>query len=74
MRILLALDGSPCSAAALREVIERSWPAGTEVEVLSVAQGLQRRRRVGSSRRPRVPGYPRSRCSSCASASAETGL
>jgi nucleotide-binding universal stress UspA family protein len=36
MRILLAVDGSPCSDAAVREVAERSWPVGTEVKVLSV--------------------------------------
>lgn len=34
-RILLCLDGSEYSAAALRSVADRSWPAGTEVRLLS---------------------------------------
>lgn len=33
--ILLCLDGSEYSAAALRSVADRSWPAGTEVRLLS---------------------------------------
>lgn len=36
MKILLAIDGSPCSAAAVREVATRPWPAGSEVKILSV--------------------------------------
>jgi nucleotide-binding universal stress UspA family protein len=35
MRILLAVDGSPCSDAAVEEVARRPWPDGTEVRVLS---------------------------------------
>jgi nucleotide-binding universal stress UspA family protein len=37
MKILVAVDGSSYSQAALEEVARRPWPAGTEVEVLSVA-------------------------------------
>jgi len=36
MKVLLAIDGSQHSAAALEEVASRQWPAGTEVEVLTV--------------------------------------
>jgi nucleotide-binding universal stress UspA family protein len=36
MKILLAIDGSAHSGAALEEVASRRWPAGTEVEVLTV--------------------------------------
>ena len=36
MRILLAIDGSPSSDAAVDEVCRRPWPAGTEVRVLTV--------------------------------------
>jgi nucleotide-binding universal stress UspA family protein len=36
MKVLLAIDGSPHSAAALEEVASRQWPAGTEVAVLTV--------------------------------------
>ena len=36
MKILLAIDGSAHSAAALEEVASREWPLGTEVEVLTI--------------------------------------
>ena len=36
MRVLLAIDGSPFSEAAIAEVAERPWPQGTVVEVLTV--------------------------------------
>jgi len=36
MKILLAIDGSACSDAAVREVARRPWPAGTEVRLLTV--------------------------------------
>jgi nucleotide-binding universal stress UspA family protein len=36
MRLLVATDGSPCSAAAVRSVAQRPWPPGTEVEVVTV--------------------------------------
>jgi len=37
-RILVATDGSEFSAAALKSVAERPWPAGTEVKVISVPE------------------------------------
>ena len=35
MKILLAIDGSPCSAAAVEEVGNRPWPEGSTVKVLT---------------------------------------
>ena len=35
MKILLAVDGSPCSDAAVEEVVRRPWPEGSSVKVLS---------------------------------------
>jgi nucleotide-binding universal stress UspA family protein len=35
MKILLAIDGSECSMAAVDEVANRPWPPGSEVKVLS---------------------------------------
>jgi nucleotide-binding universal stress UspA family protein len=37
MKILLATDGSQYSELAARSVVERPWPAGTEVRIVSVA-------------------------------------
>lgn len=36
MRVLLAIDGSPFSEAAVTEVAERPWPKGTIIEILTV--------------------------------------
>jgi nucleotide-binding universal stress UspA family protein len=36
MKVLLAIDGSQHSAAALEAVASRHWPPGTEVQVLTV--------------------------------------
>jgi nucleotide-binding universal stress UspA family protein len=36
MKVLLAIDGSPHSQAALEAVASRDWPDGSEVEVLTV--------------------------------------
>ena len=36
MKVLLAIDGSKHSATAVEEVAARQWPAGTEVEILTV--------------------------------------
>lgn len=36
MKILLAIDGSPCSEAAVREVAARQWPERSVVKILSV--------------------------------------
>jgi nucleotide-binding universal stress UspA family protein len=35
MKVLLAVDGSPCSDAAVEEVARRSWPENTSVRVLT---------------------------------------
>ncbi len=36
MKVLLAFDGSEHSQAALAEVASRDWPAGTQIQVLTV--------------------------------------
>jgi len=38
MKILLAIDGSPCSNAAVEEVARRPWPQGSIVKVLTVVE------------------------------------
>ena len=38
MKILLAIDGSGFSQAALQSIIARPWPGGTEVKVLNVVE------------------------------------
>ena len=38
MKILLAVDGSACSDAAVNEVAARPWPEGSEVRVISVIE------------------------------------
>lgn len=38
MKILLAVDGSDCSRAAVDEVARRPWPAGSRVKILSVVE------------------------------------
>ena len=35
MRILLAIDGSPCSDAAVNELATRPWPASSEIRIVS---------------------------------------
>ena len=35
MKILLAVDGSPCSDAAVEEIVRRPWPDGSSVKVLN---------------------------------------
>ena len=35
MKILLAIDGSPCSDAAIEEVSRRPWPDGSSIKVLT---------------------------------------
>jgi nucleotide-binding universal stress UspA family protein len=35
MKILLAIDGSPCSEAAVEEVSRRPWPEGSTIKVLT---------------------------------------
>lgn len=36
MKVLLAVDGSPCSDAAVEEICKRPWPPASEVMVLHV--------------------------------------
>src|SRR5689334_22216474 len=38
MKILLAIDGSSFSTAAVEEVANRSWPEGSEVRIISVIE------------------------------------
>ena len=38
MRILLAIDGSQFSDAAVNEIAQRPWPANTEVRIMSVVE------------------------------------
>ncbi len=40
LKILVATDGSECSAAAVRSIASRPWPAGTEVKIVSAIQLL----------------------------------
>ena len=35
MKILLAVDGSPCSDAAIKEVADRVWPPHSEIRVIT---------------------------------------
>lgn len=37
MKILLAVDGSAYSDAAVEEIMKRPWPAGSEVKVITAA-------------------------------------
>lgn len=41
MRILLAVDGSPSSEAAVEEVCRRPWPPGSEVHVVTVLSPIE---------------------------------
>jgi nucleotide-binding universal stress UspA family protein len=38
LKVLLATDGSELSQRAARSIVERPWPAGTEIRVLSVVE------------------------------------
>jgi nucleotide-binding universal stress UspA family protein len=38
MKILLAIDGSEFSDAAVEEVANKPWPTGSEVKIISVAE------------------------------------
>src|ERR1044071_9063356 len=40
MKILLAIDGSTFSEAAVEEVAARPWPAGTEIKIISVVEPM----------------------------------
>lgn len=41
MRILLSLDGSPSSNAALEEVCRRPWPPGSQLYVITVLSPIE---------------------------------
>jgi len=41
MRILVAIDGSPSSEAAVDEVCQRPWPEGSEVRLITVRSSLE---------------------------------
>ncbi len=38
MKILLAVDGSPCSDQAVEEISRRPWPAQSEIKVLTAIE------------------------------------
>jgi len=38
MKILLAIDGSPCSEVAVEEVARRPWPPDTQARIISVVE------------------------------------
>jgi nucleotide-binding universal stress UspA family protein len=38
MKFLLAVDGSPCSLAAVDEIARRAWAPGSEVKILSAIE------------------------------------
>jgi hypothetical protein len=38
MRILIAIDGSPCSDVAVDEIARRPWPAGSIVRLIYVIE------------------------------------
>jgi len=38
MKILLAIDGSPCSGTAVAEVARRPWPEESQLRVISVVE------------------------------------
>jgi nucleotide-binding universal stress UspA family protein len=38
MKILLAVDGSPCSDAAVEEVKKRPWPSQSEVKIITAIE------------------------------------
>jgi nucleotide-binding universal stress UspA family protein len=38
MKILLAIDGSPCSKTAVSEVARRPWPGDSQLRVVSVVE------------------------------------
>jgi nucleotide-binding universal stress UspA family protein len=41
LKILIAVDGSEYSAAAVEQVARRGWPEGTTIDVLSAAEEFQ---------------------------------
>ncbi len=49
MKILLAVDGSPCSDAAVAEVCRRPWPLQSEVRIITVDSPMDDERLLKSS-------------------------
>ena len=49
MKILIAIDGSPCSSAAVAEVAKRPWPAGSEFRVIFVEAPLDPKFAAGAT-------------------------
>lgn len=49
MKILLAVDGSPCSDAAVAEVCRRPWPLQSEVRLITVDSPMDLDRMPGGS-------------------------
>jgi nucleotide-binding universal stress UspA family protein len=58
MKILLATDGSECSAFAAKSVASRPWPSGTQVKIVSVIQSLTPENQVSVA--PLSSVYPQS--------------
>ena len=56
MKILLATDGSECSAKAVYSVANRPWPAKSQIRIISVVQLLTLENQTASS--PVCPEYP----------------
>jgi nucleotide-binding universal stress UspA family protein len=57
-KILLATDGSECSAKAVYSLANRPWPAGSEIRILSVVQLLTPQ--IPSAAAPLCSPYPTS--------------
>jgi nucleotide-binding universal stress UspA family protein len=38
MKVLIAIDGTPVSEAAMRAAIDRPWPGGSEFKILTVVE------------------------------------
>jgi nucleotide-binding universal stress UspA family protein len=38
MKVLLAVDGSACSDAAIEEVVHRPWPPQSEIKIITAAE------------------------------------
>lgn len=68
MRILLAVDGSPCSNAAVDEVCRRPWPPESIVRLISVRSPVELNHLPEASHQPmayddifKKPGWERAR-------------
>jgi nucleotide-binding universal stress UspA family protein len=62
MRILMPIDGTNHSSIVIQEFLNRSWPAGSQVEVLSIAStGPKLPYPLRLQRNPRGPAIERER-------------